>query len=90
MTDKHITITYTTSEHDCDTCGSSFAESYILECNGKTYGDSACAHCFGNTEFTLDQVLTMFLEDNGYTFYYDSQGLDELEYHYREALYDKY
>lgn len=77
--DKHITVTYTTAEHDCDTCGSSYAESYILECNGKTYGEKATAHCFGNTEFTLDQVLTMFLEDNGYTFYYDSEGLDEME-----------
>lgn len=36
MEDKHITITYTTAEHDCDTCGGSYAESYILECNGKT------------------------------------------------------
>ena len=79
MSDKHITITYTTADHDCDTCGSSYAESYILECNGKTYGEKATAHCFGNTEFTLDQVLIMFLEDNGYTFYYDSEGLDEME-----------
>lgn len=79
MKDKHITITYTADEHDCETCGSSYAESYILECSGKVYGEKATVHCFGNTEFTLDQVLTMFLEDNGYTFYYNSEGLDEME-----------
>ena len=45
----------------------------------KNYISSTMGKYDGNAEFTLDQVLTMFLEDNGYTLYYDSEGLDEME-----------
>lgn len=77
MSSNKVTITYTSDEHDCETCGSSFAESYILECDGKTYGGAARVNCFDSTEYTVDQVLCMFLEDIGYEVYWTSEQIED-------------
>lgn len=70
---KNIKLTYSTDEYDCEDCGGSYADSWLLECEGKMFGSIARAHCFGGEQHELSDVLLAFMESEGYTFERDEQ-----------------
>jgi hypothetical protein len=63
---KQIKIVYTEDEYDCDTCGSSWEQSYQLFCGDKEFGVAASAYCCGSQRSSLEDVLIEFLESEGY------------------------
>jgi hypothetical protein len=64
---KEVRIVYTEDEWDCETCGSSYEQSYQLFCGDKEFGVEAKAHCTGSESSSLEDVLLAFLESEGYT-----------------------
>lgn len=61
-----ILIQHTTDEHDCETCGPSYAESHMTEFNGKIIGNNAVASCFGAENFSLEDILIQIIKELGY------------------------
>lgn len=74
---KKIKLTNSTDQYSCETCGGSYAESWLLECEGKMFGSIARAHCFEDEQHELSDVLRAFMESEGYTFEYEEQHLGE-------------
>jgi len=64
---KEIKIVLTEDEWDCETCGSSWEQSYQLFCGDKEFGVEAIAHCTGSQRSTFEEVIVAFLESEGYT-----------------------
>lgn len=61
-----ILIQRTEDEHDCETCGCSWEESYMTEFNGEVIGKEAVAYCFGAENTSLVDVLISVLFKLGY------------------------
>lgn len=50
-------------EHDCETCGSSYAEGYIIKMNDVVLVDKTpSAHCFGGDDYSKDNPYKDILE----------------------------
>lgn len=73
---ERIKITRTYDESYCEDCGSSYEEAYIVDVNGKTYGNTAVACCFGGYGNDLLSVLTEALIDSGITVDYIDEEND--------------
>lgn len=64
---KQLEVTLLEDHHDCETCGSAFAQGALVRLNGEVVVDrTPCAHCFGSKSYPLDQVLCEALERLGY------------------------
>ena len=61
-----IIIKRTEDKHECETCGSSWEESYMTKFNGEVIGKEAVAHCFGAENTSLENVLILLLNRLGY------------------------
>lgn len=61
-----VELVYTADEYDCDDCGGSYENSWLIRYKGKQYGLPARAHCFGGQRTELEDVLVEFLTDQGY------------------------
>lgn len=66
MSDKRIVIYHTEAEHACETCGSSWEDSYHTFFQGEQIGEYAHAHCFGAENTTYEKVLYEVLKRLGY------------------------
>jgi hypothetical protein len=73
---KKIVIKYTTAEHDCETCGGTWEESYQLLCKDVVIGNEAHAYCFGCENTSLKDALMQFLEHEGYKIEFDGDYYD--------------
>jgi hypothetical protein len=70
---KQLTISRLSDEHDCETCGSSWAEGAEVRLNGNLILNLVpCASCFGDTSYGDSEVLLAILEHIGYAVTYDS------------------
>lgn len=64
---RQLEVTLLEDHHDCETCGSAFAQGALVRLNGEVVVDrTPCAHCFGDKSYPLDQVLCEALERLGY------------------------
>lgn len=64
---KKIEIRWIVDTHDCETCGSSFAEGAIVSLDGKEILRlEPLAHCYNSIEFTQEDVYKKLLEHLGY------------------------
>ena len=64
---KGLAIEWLTDDHDCETCGSSWAEGAIVRLNGEVILNmSPCAYCYDSTSYSSDQVYRAILEHLGY------------------------
>lgn len=64
---RQLEVTLLEDHHDCETCGSAFAQGALVRLNGEVVVDrTPCAHCFGSNSFPLDRVLYETLERLGY------------------------
>lgn len=58
-----LVIYETHDETDCETCGASWEEGYEIDYNGKTYGTSASASCFGSEGCSFYDALEALMND---------------------------
>jgi len=50
-----ITIQHITDVHDCETCGYSCADGYVIYHNGKIISDKTpSAHCYDSVDYSAD------------------------------------
>jgi len=64
---KAIAIEWLSDDHDCETCGSSWAEGAVVKLNGEVILNlSPCAHCYDSTSYSQDQVYRAILDHLGY------------------------
>lgn len=62
-----IEIKWIYDEHDCDTCGSSYAEGAIVKIDGKeALVLEPFAHCFDDQSFSETEVFEKILEHLGH------------------------
>ena len=71
MQDKNsqptVTIEWLHDEHECDTCGTSFADGAIVTLNDETILEMIPhAHCFGGCHWNSEEVYKLILEKLGY------------------------
>lgn len=64
---KNIQILFTSDYSDCETCCGTYDDAVQITYNGKTYGRTAVARCFGNEPADYQTVMQEFLVDQGYT-----------------------
>lgn len=65
---NNIHIKWLTDEHDCETCGSSYAEGAIVSIDGMIGLDfEPVAHCYAGETYTREQVYRKILEYLGHT-----------------------
>lgn len=75
---RQLEVTLLEDHHDCETCGSSFAQGALVRLNGEVVVDrTPCAHCFGSNSFPLDRVLYETLERLGFTVTVESAEAEE-------------
>lgn len=68
MTDIHIK--WMMDDHDCDSCGSSYAEGAIVSIDGMIMIGldlEPVAHCYDSTSYSREQVYRKILEYLGHT-----------------------
>lgn len=58
---KQLVIYRSEAEHDCETCGSTWEESYHTFFEGEQIGLYAVASCFGSINTTYDELLSEVL-----------------------------
>lgn len=64
----HIEIEWLTDDHDCDTCGTSYAEGARVKIDGVLALDmTPSAHCFGGAHHSDADVFTAILRHLGHT-----------------------
>jgi hypothetical protein len=68
--DRIIKIKWLYDDHDCETCGSSYAEGAVININGKEIELEPLAHCFGGTTYDERKVFETILKELGYTVEY--------------------
>lgn len=62
-----IEIETTTDDHDCETCGGSYAEGGIVKVDGEVVLErQAVAHCFNGASFSEAELLVMALTKLGH------------------------
>lgn len=62
-----IEIKWLDDEHDCDTCGTSWAEGAIVTIDGERALDlDPLAHCFGSDDYSREEVLRRILAHLGH------------------------
>lgn len=62
-----IEITWQTDEHECDTCGTAYAEGARVRINGEDVLDLAPgAYCYDGTSYSREQVYRKIIEALGY------------------------
>lgn len=62
-----IEIVWMVDEHDCDTCGSSYAEGARVYFDDVSVLDmEPCAHCFDGNTYTKEQVYNRILVELGH------------------------
>ena len=73
MTD--INITWLTDEHDCETCGSTYADGAIVCIDDKIVLNLApVAHCFDGVHYNREDVLRKILKYLGHTLHEVSEN----------------
>lgn len=61
-----IHIEWISDYHDCETCGSSYAEGATVTIDGTDFGDfTPCAHCYDSKTFSREQILFAIIEGLG-------------------------
>lgn len=59
---KVYKVQYLEDSIDCETCGSSFATGYIIECpDGEIIDRSPTAHCYDSVDYPIDGALKIIL-----------------------------
>lgn len=65
---KNISIEWTTDTHNCDTCGTSYAEGAIVRLNDEIILNlEPIAHCYDGDNYNQNEVYNKILEYLGYT-----------------------
>lgn len=65
---KNIQIEWLSDEHDCETCGASWAGGAVVRLNGKEVLDlSPVAACYDESSYSVGQVFCRVLELLGYS-----------------------
>lgn len=64
-----IQIRWLSDDHDCETCGWSYAEGAEVIIDGVPFPEDLTphAHCFGGAHFTSEEVFQKILEHLGHT-----------------------
>lgn len=74
---KTINIIRTEDEHDCETCGWDWQESYQVEYKGELYGNEAHSCCFGAENTSLADALLLFIQGQGFEVVHKDVVYDE-------------
>lgn len=63
-----IEITTDFDKHNCETCGTSYADGGTVKIDGELIIDlPAIAHCYGGQSFSQDELLVLALRKLGHT-----------------------
>ena len=62
-----ITIRQISDEYECETCGPSFAEGFIITVGEKEILLEPDAHCYDSVSYDYDDVLKAVAESLGHT-----------------------
>ena len=55
-------------EHDCEVCGSDFAEGFQVTIDGESFGDyEPVAHCYDSKTYYFENVICDILKHFGHT-----------------------
>ena len=81
-----IEITTNRDTHECETCGTSYADGGTVKVDGELIIDlQAVAHCWGGQSFSQDELLVLALMKLGHTVevdgnpYFIAQSVDNEE-----------
>lgn len=84
---SNIKITWLDDHHDCETCGSSYAEGARVEIDGVEFGDfEPFAHCFDSKSFERDEIFAAIFAHLGHTIEVSTEHT-ELETYYEHEEY---
>ena len=63
----HIKIEYFYDNSDCDTCGVSYAEGFVITMGEKVIELEPIAHCFDGQSYQVEDCLKTILKELGHT-----------------------
>lgn len=67
MSNNKIVIEHLVDEHDCETCGSSWAEGALITLpDSSTVELKPLANCFGGAHWDREEILLILLKKLGY------------------------
>jgi hypothetical protein len=76
-----IRIEWHTDEHDCENCGSSYAEGAVIHIEGREPIEMLpSAHCFDGTSYSEADVYTRIIEELGYRVAHEDRGNESDDY----------